>query len=811
MTTLAEASATSHVAEEIECAAKTPNCTFLPNRHDRCDGSPSRAQNSPDVETTQCDYKSDIPDVKDHSSDIPGIKLSNCHGKGVVFAHLEFQEDAPQIGIANEGEDSSNEEDSGSERGLITGADHRPQENGTQSSTSYYSASGDGSSVWSEDDSKEANEQESPHYGRLDSAAENDLSSPGEATTATSIHGENTLLVDSQYTVDSLTPGNQFPSSEPLPLVQETLPCVEDENSPENYVRDICCEPLNDSTSYTLVEDTSVSTSCTDTSTSGGVDLPHREEILKHEEPRAHNEECVMNNEEEERSDEVDDGNAGREVGGDREVKSEDEVEANMGTESEALGGRDEFEGAVTVDDGVKSGEEVVGEMTEEGGGEAGDTGEVEGGGDVGDTGELEGGAEVESRGEAVDKGEVEGGGDVGDTGEVEGGGDVGGAGEVEGGEEVGDAGEVEGGGEVGDAGEVEGGGDVRDTGEVEGGGEEGRGKVEEMCEVDNGIEDGIKHEGYGNREHNEEGQRSSEKMVDVRAVEQNVEPMRVNDSLQEISPQEAVTDAGSNSPPVLLIHTTSMDGSKTVVLEPEPSPSDSNTIQPHQCTPIMAQPNQSQPGVAKVSPSVLEMDQHRQSDPNTTQPNSSDPNSNPNGLQMAQTNQSEPDTIQPSPSEPDASQPSPGESEDVQEPRLRSSTLQVEEIDNPLLESNLDSSNLDSGVRRSPSGNLAVLQPLSPDPDLNEQYKHLRRTLSHSRRRYSTRRRRPQRRDDSEPGQRSGRDARPNQPTMRNMLHGGEEGSGMCTWMYMNDRHVTCYLHVFVSHVHTCTCILLL
>ena len=58
------------------------------------------------------------------------------------------------------------------------------------------------------------------------------------------------------------------------------------------------------------------------------------------------------------------------------------------------------------------------------------------------------------------------------------------------------------------------------------------------------------------------------------------------------------------------------------------------------------------------------------------------------------------------------------------------------------LLESNLDSSNLDSGVRV-PSSDLPVLQPLSPNPDLNEQYEYLRRTLSHSRRRYSTRRRR--------------------------------------------------------------------
>ena len=72
--------------------------------------------------------------------------------------------------------------------------------------------------------------------------------------------------------------------------------------------------------------------------------------------------------------------------------------------------------------------------------------------------------------------------------------------------------------------------------------------------------------------------------------------------------------------------------------------------------------------------------------------------------------------------------------------------------------ESNLDSSNLDSGVRppHHPSTNLPILPPLSPDPGLNEQYEHLRRTLSHSRRRYSTRRKRPQRRENGERVQRS-------------------------------------------------------
>ena len=104
-------------------------------------------------------------------------------------------------------------------------------------------------------------------------------------------------------------------------------------------------------------------------------------------------------------------------------------------------------------------------------------------------------------------------------------------------------------------------------------------------------------------------------------------------------------------------------------------------------------------------------------------------------------------------------------------------------DIEDPLLESNLDSSNLDSGVRRPPplsSGDLPVLQPLSPDPDLNDQYEYLRRTLSHSQRRYSTRRRRPPRRnrdedeDSSERGQRSGSDARAGQRGhgLRDMLH---------------------------------------
>ena len=55
--------------------------------------------------------------------------------------------------------------------------------------------------------------------------------------------------------------------------------------------------------------------------------------------------------------------------------------------------------------------------------------------------------------------------------------------------------------------------------------------------------------------------------------------------------------------------------------------------------------------------------------------------------------------------------------------------------------ESNLDSSNLDAGVRNART-NLPVLKPLSPTHELDQQYEYLRRTLSHSRRRYSTRRR---------------------------------------------------------------------
>ena len=74
--------------------------------------------------------------------------------------------------------------------------------------------------------------------------------------------------------------------------------------------------------------------------------------------------------------------------------------------------------------------------------------------------------------------------------------------------------------------------------------------------------------------------------------------------------------------------------------------------------------------------------------------------------------------------------------------------------------ESNLDTSNLDAGLRRSknpnstppsqrrshPVTNLPILNPLSPDHgtpvnELNEQYEFLRRTLSHSQRRYSERR----------------------------------------------------------------------
>ena len=81
-----------------------------------------------------------------------------------------------------------------------------------------------------------------------------------------------------------------------------------------------------------------------------------------------------------------------------------------------------------------------------------------------------------------------------------------------------------------------------------------------------------------------------------------------------------------------------------------------------------------------------------------------------------------------------------------------------------PTQESNLDiSSNLDTGMRtlspnsspaRSSQTGLPILAPLSPEHgnELTEQYEFLRRTLSHSRRRYSQRRQHPrQRRNDEE------------------------------------------------------------
>ena len=121
----------------------------------------------------------------------------------------------------------------------------------------------------------------------------------------------------------------------------------------------------------------------------------------------------------------------------------------------------------------------------------------------------------------------------------------------------------------------------------------------------------------------------------------------------------------------------------------------------------------------------------------------------------------------------------------------LRQRASSTIDSDHPLLESNLDSSNLDSGVRppRHPGTDLPVLQPLSPDPDLNEQYEYLRRTLSHSRRRYSTRRRRPQRRGRGEGVQRSESSVGPSGREMRDMLHTQDNRRGE-----------------FISSMNTCT-----
>ena len=99
------------------------------------------------------------------------------------------------------------------------------------------------------------------------------------------------------------------------------------------------------------------------------------------------------------------------------------------------------------------------------------------------------------------------------------------------------------------------------------------------------------------------------------------------------------------------------------------------------------------------------------------------------------------------------------------------------------------DSSDLDSGVRppRDSRSDLPVLQPLSPDPDLNEQYEYLRRTLSHSRRRYSTRRRRPHRRENRGDGVQRSESSVGVRREVRDMLQNPETRRGMhCTLLYM-------------------------
>ena len=94
--------------------------------------------------------------------------------------------------------------------------------------------------------------------------------------------------------------------------------------------------------------------------------------------------------------------------------------------------------------------------------------------------------------------------------------------------------------------------------------------------------------------------------------------------------------------------------------------------------------------------------------------------------------------------SEPQASQ----ENHSTGSEPIEAVSSEDQDVDGCPNESNLDASNLDAGIRVRPTGSqvgdLPVLQPLSPThgSDLNEQYEYLRRTLSHSRRRYSTRRR---------------------------------------------------------------------
>ena len=704
------------------------------------------------------------PDTSKHQKRISSASNGpSSNGYGAVAVEEELtgfrdhhsypQEDTPLICLANGKTNGSQEEDSDSEGGMIQrdqeGADEGriiSQEFGEHLLNAYSSASGDGSSVWSEEDNREHDEQDSPQYGLLDSGSESELSSPGGTPVPVAKNTEiekTSLLGDNQTHVESTTDTSVQPSYnnrleevtiEPSTvyissLLCESAPLPPDIPQSPPHERDADITLTNEYTRDTRVEDVSgpesasVGALVTSVQEESGLNSSGQPQAKEEGEGGGGMEEEVENGEGGE-------GEMGseEEVGGVGGEEDNEEVGEREGGEEE-VGDREGGEVEVGETEGCEEQEEQVGQR-EGGEEEVGDTeggeeevGNREGGEEEVEVGETESGEEEvgDREGGEEEVGDREGGEEEVEVGETESGEEE--VGDREGGEEeVGDEEGGEEGVEGKDGGEEE---EVRDKeGGEEGVGAGGGGGKEEMAgeregrkvgrEVGDGVGDVVQN-GFSVSADSAVLDKSLDDVPHTTTEDRDEEEIHVLRTGGERASSNTAATSGSKSP-VPLIHTSSMEG--------------------HEAPPLPRGPEGHSGGVGTT------------------------------------------------------------------EGRQRSSTLE-EDVDNPLLESNLDSSNLDSGVRRTPSGNLPVLQPLSPDPDLNEQYEHLRRTLSHSRRRYSMRRRRPQHQVNNEQGQRSENMARNEQQRMRDMFQSQEQqGRGkrmtyiytctcMCLYIVYTFRHV--------------------
>ena len=674
-----------------------------------CDVDESAVNKSPDLGPPESDTS------KHKSLSRSSSQSSNSHGEDVHVGSdrfrdshcypLEYSEDAPLFNHAN-GRINSSQEDSECEGGVERVIAGEGALNGSSSLKAYSSASGDGSSIWSGDDSRERNEQGSPHYGLLNSGTESELSSPGETPDPVPVAmvglESPSSLGDNGTPLDTASDAGMHPSISDV---------VDDEVAAVPYPEDVLgglialpetspSSSRDPSTTICKNED-----SCIQSITVGDIELPSTD---------------------------------GAPVGVDVNHVTQDQEE------SDTIGSGENEQGRSEVS-------EYVGELSE-------------------------GGEEVEHKSVVLDISEST----------------LPGAPIV----------------------------DVPQKTTEDGDRELDGNNEEVVTESDSPVDDvPVEYVEGEERERTEQEVASkSSSVTDTRGVS-------VEEEGGELIQEAAAVTSSDNVMPADSECEERERSEQQVHVASESSSVDGITPAADREREEMA----ATPSSGDVRLTDTEGEGTEQGATNETTANSS----------------SSPAVLVHTSSMVEAAL-APEEQSGVGNPELRQTS--EDGVDNSVLESNLDSgvrepvyinldssnldsgirqpsddldsSNLDTGVRRPASSNPPVLQPLSPDPDLNEQYEYLRRTLSHSRRRYSTRRRRPHRRAArNEEGQTSDDEVRSEQQqqhTMRDMLQGQQQEQGT----YMHIVHAilsACLVHAYniytctlYIHVHVCVCTVL-